>query len=178
VALRAWWQSAGHEPGQRSGAWQKMRVNRAQAFVIAGYTPGARGFDAVVFGYCAVGKLMYAGRTRNGFTPSSCEQLFKRFAPLAVDTCPFANLLEAKGGRWGEGLTAEKMKECRWLKPSLVARSSSLNGRRTPTCVTRGLLAARRQETAGDGSTDVNRWAVVQLITSPAHECPVRLAQN
>ncbi len=28
-----------YEPGQRSGAWQKMRVNQEQAFVIAGYTP-------------------------------------------------------------------------------------------------------------------------------------------
>ena len=28
-----------YEPGQRSGAWQKMRVNQGQEFVIAGYTP-------------------------------------------------------------------------------------------------------------------------------------------
>lgn len=27
-------------PGQRSGAWRKMRVNRAQDFVIGGYTVG------------------------------------------------------------------------------------------------------------------------------------------
>jgi bifunctional non-homologous end joining protein LigD len=30
-----------YEPGMRSGAWQKMRVNRAQTFVIGGYTLGA-----------------------------------------------------------------------------------------------------------------------------------------
>jgi ATP-dependent DNA ligase len=29
---------------------------------------------------------------------------------------------EAKSGRWGEGLTADKMKECRWLKPMLVGQ--------------------------------------------------------
>ena len=28
-----------YEPGLRSGAWQKMRVNQGQEFVIAGYTP-------------------------------------------------------------------------------------------------------------------------------------------
>jgi bifunctional non-homologous end joining protein LigD len=39
-----------------------------------------------------------------------------------VDTCPFANLPELKAGRWGVGLTAEKMKECRWLKPDLVGQ--------------------------------------------------------
>ena len=65
---------------------------------------------------------MYAGRTRNGFTPASRDQLFKRFSPLTSETCPFANLPEAKSGRWGEGLTAEKMKACRWLKPELVAQ--------------------------------------------------------
>jgi DNA ligase D-like protein (predicted ligase) len=111
-----------YEPGQRSGAWQKMRVNRGQPFVIAGYTPAPRGFDTVVFGYYDSGKLMYAGRTRNGFTPASRGQLFKRFAGLEVEQCPFANLPEARGGRWGEGLTAEKMKDCRWLTPLLVGQ--------------------------------------------------------
>jgi hypothetical protein len=28
---------------------------------------------------------------------------------------PFVNLPEARSGRWGEELTAEKMIECRWL---------------------------------------------------------------
>jgi ATP-dependent DNA ligase len=104
-----------YEPGHRSGAWQKMRVNRGQAFVIGGYTPSARNFDAIVFGYFEGGKLMYAGRTRSGFTPALRDQLFKRFKILSAETCPFANLPEAKSGRWGVGLTAEKMKECRWL---------------------------------------------------------------
>jgi ATP-dependent DNA ligase len=31
-----------YEPGVRSGAWQKMRVNQAQEFVIGGYTPSAK----------------------------------------------------------------------------------------------------------------------------------------
>ena len=111
-----------YEPGQRSGSWQKMRVNQGQALVIAGYTVGARNFDAIIFGYYAGGKLQYAGRTRSGFTPASRDQLFKRFQSLAASECPFANLPEPRGGRWGEGLTAEKMKECRWLKPVLVGQ--------------------------------------------------------
>jgi ATP-dependent DNA ligase len=36
--------------------------------------------------------------------------------------CPFANLPEKTAGRWGQGLTAEKMKECVWLKPEAVAQ--------------------------------------------------------
>ena len=64
-----------YEPGQRSGAWMKMRVNRRQQFVIAGYTLGSKTFDAVIFGYYEGGRLLYPGRTCNGFTPSSREHL-------------------------------------------------------------------------------------------------------
>jgi ATP-dependent DNA ligase len=45
----------------------------------------------------------------------------ERLRPLEVPECPFANLPEARSGRWGEGLTAEKMKECVWVRPELVA---------------------------------------------------------
>ena len=35
---------------------------------------------------------------------------------------PFVNLPEKKAGRWGAGLTAAKMEECRWLRPQLVGQ--------------------------------------------------------
>jgi bifunctional non-homologous end joining protein LigD len=111
-----------YESGERSGAWRKMRVNRGQEFVIGGYTPGTRAFDALVIGYYQEGQLLYAARTRNGFTPALRAQVFRKFKGLETDVCPFANLPEKKGGRWGEGLTAKKMAECRWLKPVLVGQ--------------------------------------------------------
>ena len=111
-----------YETGLRTGAWQKMRVNRGQEFVIGGYTVGGSTFDALVFGYYESGKLTYAGRTRNGFTPAVRRRLFARFLGLEIEQCPFANLPEAKSGRWGAGLTAAKMKDCRWLSPVLVAQ--------------------------------------------------------
>jgi len=119
VAKRA---DSKYEPGQRSGAWQKMRVNRGQEFVVGGYTVGGGTFDALIFGYYEEGRLLYAGRTRNGFTPSSRAGLIKRFDGLETKECPFVNLPESKGGRWGQGLTAEKMKDCRWLRPALVGQ--------------------------------------------------------
>jgi ATP-dependent DNA ligase len=111
-----------YEPGLCSGAWQKMRVNLGQEFVIAGYTPGPRNFDAVIIGYYDGDRLIYVARTRNGFTPGSREALFRRFKGLETAKCPFANLPEAKSGRWGVGLTAAKMGECRWLEPVLVGQ--------------------------------------------------------
>jgi bifunctional non-homologous end joining protein LigD len=97
-----------------------MRVNRAEQFVVGGYTIGDSTFDAIIFGYYEGKRLMYAARTRNGFTPALRATLMKRFHDLEIAECPFANLPESKGGRWSEGLTAPKMKECRWLKPVLV----------------------------------------------------------
>ncbi len=66
--------------------------------------------------------MIYAARTRNGFTPAKRAQLFKRFKGLEIDKCPFANIPEKKAGRWGAGLTASKMADCRWLKPILVGQ--------------------------------------------------------
>jgi bifunctional non-homologous end joining protein LigD len=111
-----------YQPGMRSGAWMKMRVNRGQEFVIGGYTHGTQTFDALVFGYYDEGRLIYVARTRNGFTPAARVQLFRKFKGLQIDTCPFANLPETKGGRWGQGLTKEKMAEVQWLKPVLVGQ--------------------------------------------------------
>jgi bifunctional non-homologous end joining protein LigD len=111
-----------YEPGLRSGAWQKMRVNQGQEFVIGGYTVGGATFDALVFGYYENGNLIYAARTRNGFTPKLRAELLKKFKPLETKECPFSNLPEKKAGRWGAGLTAAKMEECRWLRPVLVGQ--------------------------------------------------------
>ena len=111
-----------YESGLRSGAWMKMRINRGQEFVIGGYTIGTRTFDALVIGYYEDGRLMYASRTRNGFTPVLRQQLFKKFRGLEIAECPFVNLPEARSGRWGQGLTKEKMADCRWLKPVMVGQ--------------------------------------------------------
>jgi DNA ligase D-like protein (predicted ligase) len=116
-----------YEPGLRSGVWQKMRVNAGQELVIGGYTPSPKNFDALVIGYYDGPNLIYAARTRNGFTPALRGELFKKLRLLEIKECPFANLPEKKAGRWGAGLTATKMAECRWLKPLLVAQFEFVN---------------------------------------------------
>jgi bifunctional non-homologous end joining protein LigD len=111
-----------YEPGDRSGVWQKLRVNQGQEFVIGGYTIGGSTFDALVFGYYDGGKLIYTARTRNGFTPKLRAELMRKFKPLESTECPFTNLPEKRSGRWGAGLTATKMGDCRWLRPKLVGQ--------------------------------------------------------
>jgi bifunctional non-homologous end joining protein LigD len=82
-----------YEPGRRSAAWQKMRINSCQEFVI-GCTKGTNTFDALIFGHYEGGRLLYAARTRNGFTPATRTGLFKQLKPLTIAACPLANLPE------------------------------------------------------------------------------------
>ena len=110
-----------YKPGDRSGAWVKVRANRGQELVIGGYIPASTTFDSILVGFYEGSDLMYAGRIRNGFTPASRRTVFSNFEGLSISKCPFRNLPESGKGRWGEGLTAEDMKRCRWLKPQLVA---------------------------------------------------------
>jgi DNA ligase D-like protein (predicted ligase) len=111
-----------YEPGKRSGAWIKYRVNRGQELVIGGYTPGPHGLDAIIVGYYRDDELIYVARTRNGFVPASRRRVFEKLRPLVATECPFVNLPETRKARWGEALTAEKMKKCVWVHPEAVAQ--------------------------------------------------------
>lgn len=110
-----------YEPGKRTGAWVKKRLNIGQEFVIGGFTPGNHGIDALVVGFYSGNALMYAARVRAGLIPATRRELYARLKPLIVEQCPLANLPESNSGRWGQGLTAPKMKDCIWVKPKLVA---------------------------------------------------------
>lgn len=110
-----------YKPGQRSAVWQKMRVLQRRDFVIGGYTPAGRNFDAILIGDYEGCALKYVAKVHGGFTPAVRTALFKQFHGLETKTCPFKNLPEARRGQWGEGLTAADMEKCRWLKPQLIA---------------------------------------------------------
>jgi len=108
-----------YEPGRRSGAWLKYKINRSQEFVIGGYTAD-NPFDALIVG-CYDGKVLnFVAKVRNGFVPHVRREVFKSLRSLESDRCPFANLPEKRRTMWA--LTASEMKECRWLKPELVAQ--------------------------------------------------------
>ena len=110
-----------YEPGRRSGLWVKHRVNLGQEFVIGGFVPSHLGVDSIVIGVYRGKNLHYAARVRAGFVPVTRRQIFERIKPLETSKCPFVNLPEKNAGRWGQGLTAEKMTECIWVKPQIMA---------------------------------------------------------
>jgi bifunctional non-homologous end joining protein LigD len=111
-----------YEPGKRSGAWIKYRVNAGQELVIGGYIPGGRGIDSIIVGFYQERNLVYVARVRNGFVPATRRMVFEKLKPLVRSDCPFVNLPETRKGRWGEGLTADEMRKCVWVQPKLVAQ--------------------------------------------------------
>jgi bifunctional non-homologous end joining protein LigD len=83
---------APYAPGKRTTYWLKLKCILEQEFVIGGYTDpeGSRtGFGALLVGYYAKGKLIYAGRVGTGFTDKVLADLLKRMRPLARGACPF-----------------------------------------------------------------------------------------
>ena len=108
-----------YEIGKRSGAWLKYKVNKAQEFVIGGYTPD-NPLDSLIVGYYEGDKLIFVSKVRNGFVPRLRREVWSKLKHLQTDTCPFADLPEKKRTQWA--LTREEMKNCVWLKPELVAQ--------------------------------------------------------
>jgi ATP-dependent DNA ligase len=59
-------------------------------------------------------------KVRNGFVPQVRREIYRNFKGLEINTCPFANLPKKKRTMWA--LRREEMKNCRWLRPELVAQ--------------------------------------------------------
>ena len=111
-----------YEPGERSDAWQKLKLENQQEFVIGGYRPGSNGIDALLVGYYDDAGLRFAGKVRAGFVPHLRREVSKALKPHHVDDCPFVDLPNPKSSRWGGGVTADEMREMQWVKPELVAQ--------------------------------------------------------
>jgi bifunctional non-homologous end joining protein LigD len=115
--------NSAYRPGERSSDWVKFKLEQQQELVIGGYRPqGSVGLDALLIGYYQAKKLQFAGKVRAGFTPHIRRELVGRLKPLAISTCPFANLPDATTGHWGGGITAQQMREMQWTRPELVAQ--------------------------------------------------------
>jgi bifunctional non-homologous end joining protein LigD len=111
-----------YEPRKRGGAWVKVRLNLGQEFVIGGFVPGSLGVESLIVGFYRESELIYVAKIKNGFAPLMRREIFEKAKKLITSKCPFVNLPESHKGRWGQGLTAEDMKKCVWVRPKLVAQ--------------------------------------------------------
>jgi bifunctional non-homologous end joining protein LigD len=108
-----------YQPGKRSGAWVKYKIQQGQEFVVGGYEIG-NPLESLLIGYYDKGKLIFLDKVRNGLRPWLRKELHKKLRPLETEICPFANLPERKT-RLG-AITKEEMNNCRWIKPEIVAQ--------------------------------------------------------
>jgi bifunctional non-homologous end joining protein LigD len=109
-----------YEPGARSGAWIKLKIQNEQEFVIGGYTEpsGSRKFfGAVLVGVYDAPKLTFVAKVGTGFDDDLLRSLYAGFQNIRQDACPFWNLPEKRSGSFGQGVTATEMKRCRWIRP-------------------------------------------------------------
>ena len=112
-----------YQPGERSGDWVKLKLEKQQEFVIGGYRPdGSTSLDALLVGFYEGKALQFAGKVRAGFIPHLRREVLEKLKPLVSAGCPFANLPDQSHGHWGSGITEEDMGEMRWTKPQLVAQ--------------------------------------------------------
>jgi len=77
-----------YEPGERSGAWIKLRTNLEQQFVIGGYIPGPRGFDALLVGVYEGKEPVFVAKVKNGFVPRVRDEIFPALKALQTAKCP------------------------------------------------------------------------------------------
>jgi bifunctional non-homologous end joining protein LigD len=112
-----------YQSGERTGAWVKYKLSPEQEFVIGGFKRGSP-LESLVVGYHQDGKLLCAGKVRQGLNPQIRRALHAALMQIEADVCPFANLPNSKKSHWGEGITAEQMKEIQWVIPRVVAQVS------------------------------------------------------
>jgi len=106
---------------RRSKEWLKIKVQRRQEVVIAGFTKNAgtsKAFSALILGVYEGKKLRYAGKVGTGFSDKAQKEMMKQFRPLITDRIPFTTAPDIdKPSRFRPQRLGAKPT---WLKPQLV----------------------------------------------------------
>jgi bifunctional non-homologous end joining protein LigD len=99
-----------YEPGNRSRAWLKLKIEFRQEFVIGGYTEPRNSREhigALLLGYFDHDRFIYVGHTGGGFTRQGLVEMYKKLKPLEIKTSPFEE-------------TPKTNERAHWVKPAIV----------------------------------------------------------
>ena len=93
---------------KRSEDWLKIKCYKRQEFVIVGYLTSEKNkiLSAILVGYYAGNKLVFAGKVGTGFSLETKKELVKKFNFLKSDKCYLSEDYNIKAN---------------WIKPELVA---------------------------------------------------------
>jgi bifunctional non-homologous end joining protein LigD len=184
-----------YQPGQRSGAWLKIKAVQQQEVVVGGFTaPRAsrRHFGALIVGVYDDGKLVYAGHVGGGFDERSLDSIYLLLKPLIIKTSAFSG--EPPHGNekptWVRpGLVAE-VKFAEWTREGVMRQPVFLRmrddvdpkavRRERPETAPRASALAKRAaspvkvagKTAGSRSKTAERTATVQRVRRAAPRPP------
>ncbi|GAA4331517.1 DNA ligase D [Mucilaginibacter gynuensis] len=104
-----------------SKEWLKVKVQRRQEVVIAGYTQNegtGKSFSALVLGVYKGKELQFVGKVGTGFSDKLQKEMMAQFKPLITDESPFNYEVDVdKPTRFRPKRTGAKPT---WLKPELV----------------------------------------------------------
>lgn len=108
-----------YEPDRRVRTWLKIKTNRADEFVVVGYTMGtgrrSQTLGSLVLGRrAASGSLLYAGHVGTGFDEASLQDMLRRLRPLRRATSPLDEPVPRGGGSSRTGGAAV------WVEPRTV----------------------------------------------------------
>jgi bifunctional non-homologous end joining protein LigD len=102
--------------GRRTRDWLKIKVQREQEFLIAGYTRGtgrrARSFGSLVLAVREHRGLRYVGNVGTGFDEAEIQKLLNLLEPLHRAAAPFDEVPK---------LPRVKRSDIQWVEPRLVA---------------------------------------------------------
>ncbi|MEO8577001.1 MAG: DNA ligase D [Gemmatimonadales bacterium] len=99
-----------YEPGVRSRAWIKLKIEFRQEFVVGGFTEprnSRQHIGALLLGYYDGDRFIYVGHTGGGFTADGLVEMYTKLKPLETDKSPFQEIPK----------TNEK---AHWVKPKVV----------------------------------------------------------
>ncbi|MCF2446555.1 DNA ligase D [Dyadobacter sp. CY345] len=112
-------------PGSRSKDWLKIKINKRQEVVIAGYTRNegsSKLFSSLLLGVYDDGDFVYVGKVGTGFKDQQQREMLDRFEPLIIKDSPFTELPDYnKPSRFRPNPPKAK---ATWLKPSVVCEVS------------------------------------------------------
>ncbi|KQS26795.1 DNA ligase D [Dyadobacter sp. Leaf189] len=112
-------------PGVRTKDWLKIKINKRQEVIVAGYTQNvgtSKPFSSLLLGAYENGVLQYVGKVGTGFKDKQQREMLALFKPLIIKESPFEQTPDYnKPSRFRPN---PPKADATWLKPELVCEVS------------------------------------------------------
>jgi bifunctional non-homologous end joining protein LigD len=105
----------------RSKEWLKIKVQKRQEVIIAGFTKNegtGKTFSSLILGVYDTGKLKYVGKVGTGFSDKLQKEMMAQFKPLIIKNSPFK--IEPDVDKSSRFRPRDISVKPTWLKPELV----------------------------------------------------------